>query len=723
MKIKQYLLLFILTLVSLNNFATHIVGGEIFYDFLGGNNYQITLKLYRDCYTGLAPYDDPATIFIFDNSGNFVDSLEIPFPGSTTLPITINNPCFIPPTDVCVEEAIYIKTVNLPPISGGYNIMYQRCCRNGTILNLINPGDVGSTYMAHIPDASIGVNNTSPHYVNFPPIFLCSGVPLNFNHAATEPDGDSLHYELCDPFTGLDATCPILGIQAGGGCAVVGSPPPYPFVPWLSPYNAAYPLSSSPALAINPQTGFMTGTPNMLGQWVVGVCVSEFRNGVLIDVNKRDFQFNVVDCPNLPVASIPQQAQFCFGYTVNFTQNSVNATTYHWDFGDPSSTIDTSNVIAPSWTYADSGTYSVTLIINPGTLCADTQANTFYIYPLLGPTFTAPPGECLNGNSFDFAGGGAYAGNGIFSWNFGTSASPSTSNQLNPTNIVYNAAGVYPVTFTISENGCTETVTDSVDVYPKPIALFGLSTVTGCVLNPVQFIDSSISSAPLTYYWDFGNGSSSTAQNPVATYSAAGSYTVSLVISNEYGCKDTALLPNPLSVYASPIAGFSLTPTIVSIANPEITMSDQSSLATGCIVFWGDGTSSSNCDSMHHYTVVGTYTVMQVVVNTLGCYDTAYSDITIQAEYFFWIPNAFTPNKNDLNDVFKPKVIGVHDYTFLIFDRWGNKLYEGSDKDEGWNGYYKKELCKSDVYVYKINFRDDVKNEFHEYIGRVTLVR
>jgi gliding motility-associated-like protein len=723
MKIKHYLLFLLLLVFSLKSFATHIVGGEIFYDFLGGNNYRITLKLYRDCFTGLAPYDNPATIFIFDNSGNLIDSVEIPFPGSLVLPVSVNNPCFIPPTNICVEEAIYITNVNLPPISGGYNITYQRCCRNNSILNLINPGDVGSTYMAHIPDPASGINNSSPHYVNFPPIFLCLGVPLSFNHAATDPDGDSLYYELCDPFTGLSSTCPILGSLAAGGCPMVAYPPPYPFVPWLGSYNAAYPLSASPGLQINPQNGFMTGTPNMLGQWVVGVCVSEYRNGVLMDANKRDFQFNVVDCPNLPVASIPQQTQFCFGYNVNFTQNSVNAFNYHWDFGDPSTNIDTSNVVSPTWTYADSGIYTVTLIINPGTLCADTQANTFYIYPLLAPSFAAPPGECVYNNSFDFSGGGAYMGNGTLGWNFGSAASPSASGQLNPTNVVFDSEGVYPVIFTISENGCSKSFIDSVHVYPKPIALFESSTLLGCVLNPVQFTDSSVSAFPLTYYWNFGNGTSSALQNPSISYSAAGNYNVSLTITSEYGCKDTAVMPAPITVNPSPIAGFTINPTIVTISDPYITMSDQSTLASDCEVFWGDGTSGSNCDSMHRYTTIGKYTVMQVVENLSGCYDTAYSDITIQAEFFFWIPNAFTPNKNELNEIFKPKVIGVHDYSYLIFDRWGTKIFETTNTDEGWNGHYKNTLCKSDVYVYKITFNDDVENTFHQYIGKVTLVR
>ena len=723
MRIKHCLIVLFLTLIPLKNFATHIVGGEIFYDWLNGNTYRITLKLYRDCAPGNAQYDDPGTIFIFDNSGNFIDSVQIPFPGSAVLPVTINNPCFTPPTSICVEEAIYKTNVVLPPIAGGYNIMYQRCCRNNSILNLSNPGSVGSTYMAHIPDASLGNHNSSPHFINFPPIFLCLGAPLNFNHAATDINGDSLYYELCDPFIGLDATCPILGVQASGNCPTIGSPPPYSFVPWISPYSAANPLSTSPALHINPVTGLMTGTPNMLGQWVVGVCVSEYRNGVFLDVNKRDFQFNVVDCPGLPVASVPQQTSFCSGYTVNFTQNSLNASSYHWDFGDQAASNDTSNILAPTWTYADSGTYTVKLVINPGTLCADSQANTFRIYPLLAPAFTAPPGQCSYNNSLNFTGGGIYMGNGTFGWNFGIHASPPVSNSLNPNNIVYNSAGVFPVTFTISENGCTKSVTDSVHIHPKPYAHFGLSTETGCVLTPVHFIDSSQANTQLTYYWDFGNGTTSTLQNPVTTYSSPGAYPVILIITSLDGCKDTFMLPNPVSVNTAPVAGFSLNPSVTTIEHPDISMTDQSQFASACTVYWGDGANSSNCDSMHHYTLAGTYTIMQVVKNTSGCYDTAFSDIIINSEFFFWIPNAFTPNNNNLNEVFKPKVIGVYDYSFLIFDRWGSKLFETSNSEEGWNGCVKNKLCSNDVYVYKITFKDAVEKTFHQYIGRVTLVR
>jgi gliding motility-associated-like protein len=723
MKIKHCIILFFLVLLSSKNFASHIVGGEIYYDFLGSNTYRVTLKLYRDCFNGQAPYDNPATIFIFDNSGNFIDSVEIPFPGSAVLPPSVNNPCFTPPTDVCVEEAVYKANVVLPPIAGGYNIVYQRCCRNNSILNLINPGGVGSTYMAHIPDATIGINNSSPHYINFPPIFLCSGVPLNFNHAAIDSDGDSLYYELCDPFTGLDSNCPVLGSGANGtGCPILASPPPYSFVPWSAPYNGSFPLNSSPALTINSNNGLMTGTPNMLGQWVVGVCVSEYRNGVLLDVNKRDFQFNVVNCPNLPVASIPQQTQFCNGFSANFTQNSINAFTYHWDFGDSSTNLDTANILSPTWTYPDSGAYTVTLIINPGTICSDTQTAAFFIYPLLSPSFTPPLGECVEGNRFNFTGGGAYMGDGTFHWDFGSHALPSSSNQKDVNNVVFNSAGIYPVTFTISENGCTKSITDSIDVYPKPVALFGLSTQTQCALSPVQFTDNSFSFFSLTYNWKFGNGTTSTQKNPVITYATAGTYSVTLMIEDAKNCKDTITLPSVLTVNPLPVAGFSLSSINTSIFEPNISMIDQSISATSCQVLWGDGGISNTCDSTHQYSLPGAYTITQIVKNSLGCYDTAYSKITIRPEFLFWIPDAFTPDKNELNDVFKPKLIGVHEYLFLIFDRWGQKLFETSNSEEGWDGYYKNNLCSNDVYVYKITFKDDVKNDFHQYIGKVILL-
>lgn len=714
MKFRGLLILLFLTLFSVKSFATHIVGGEIYYDCLGGNNYKITLKVYRDCYYGIPPFDSPGYIGVYDSNGSVLQTVDMGVADSTLIPAVINNPCFTPPVDVCVEEGVYIKILNLPPIAGGYVLSYQRCCRNSSILNIVNASQVGATYQIPILDVSIATCNSTPRYTNFPPLFLCAGVPFSFDHSATDPDGDSLYYQLCDAYEGADASNPT---------PVPPSPPPYTFVSYTAPYSGANPMSSSPSLIINPLSGLMTGTPNMIGRWVVGVCVSEYRNGILLTTNKRDFQFNVENCPNLPVASIPLQSVFCFGNQVHFSQNSINAFSYHWDFGESSTVLDVSAINSPTWTYADTGSYNVTLIINPGSLCADTNTSVFRIYPPLVPTFIPPPGECIYKNSFDFTAAGAFMGNGTFNWNFGANANPSTSTQQNPTNIVFNSVGTFPVILTVNENGCTTSYTNNVLVYPKPLANYGLQTAIACDLQPVHFVDSSQADTPLTYVWGFGDETISTQQNPFHTYPTIGTYFTNLIITTAHGCVDTFALPTSLTVFPSPQAGFTVTPKDTSIFYPDVSMTDQSIDAIACSVFWGDGASYNNCDSVHRFNKPGTYTVMQVVLNTYGCYDTAYSEVLIRPEFLFWLPNAFTPNNNELNDVFKPVLLGVHDYSFLIFDRWGEKIYEAKDLDDGWNGCYKSKLCSNDVYVYKITFRDDVGGNYHQYIGRVTLVR
>lgn len=650
--------------------ATHIVGGEIYYDCLGGNVYRITLKVYRDCINGVAPYDNPASVGVFDMNGNLLDTLSMIFPGSTNVPPTINTPCYSPPTGVCVEEAIYTEIKVLPNIPvGGLHLAYQRCCRNNSILNLINPGAVGSTYEIVIPHPSQAVCNTSPRYSNFPPIYICQGAPLVFDHSATEPDGDSLVYELCDPFDGATAQAPMPVPPAG---------PPYAFVPFNAPYSGTYPMSSLPAMTIDPQTGLLTGTPNLSGQWVVGVCCSEYRNGVLITVNKRDFQFNVVPCPLLTISSIPSQTIFCAGLTVQFLNNSFNATTYSWDFGDPNLISDTSNLFTPTYTYADTGVYTVTLYCNPGSACADTNTTTFQIYPPVTPNFIAPQGQCFIGNNFNFQAGGQFMGNGTVTWNFGANATPSTSNAFDPQNIVYNAPGNYPVTITVVENGCTGTYTDTVVVYPTPTADFAAVPLYGCVPYTVQFQNTSVAGTIMTYQWDFGDGFTSTDANPLHTYTDTGSYDVTLIITTVNGCIgiDTFSVPGMINVMPSPTAGFDVTAHSVSIFAPFIGTINLSQNADSCVMDFGDGYVTSDCNSIHTYWNYGSFWITQVVYNQFGCTDTAQILVEVIPENRFFIPNTFTPNGDGLNDMFMPSIMGVEEYHFMLFDRWGNLMFE-----------------------------------------------
>ena len=112
------------------------------------------------------------------------------------------------------------------------------------------------------------------------------------------------------------------------------------------------------------------------------------------------------------------------------------------------------------------------------------------------------------------------------------------------------------------------------------------------------------------------------------------------------------------------------------------------------------------------------------MINIFGCPNTAELLIKVLPEFRFWIPNAFTPgNGDDMNDVFKPKVIGVVDYTFMIFNRWGELIYKTNDTEAGWNGTFKSKPSPLDVYVWKCTFKNLVSKEFESHVGHVTIVR
>ena len=298
--------------------ATHIVGGEVTYKCLGGNNYAITLVIYEDCLTGLPEAiaeDNPAYISIFDDNNTLVKFDSIWLFKRERVPANFSNSCINNPPPTCLLKATFTKTYNLPNASTGYTIVYQRCCRNGGVRNLANPADIGATYYCTIPSASEAACNNSAVFKNFPPQIICIDNPLVYDHSAIDPDGDSLSYEFCQDY------------QGGSGNDVKPQPTPPPFVPvtYIGGFSATDPMGGYPQIQIDPKTGIITGTPNLEGRYSVAVCCHEWRNGVMINTVTREFQFVVTNCSKAVVADIPQLSTEyntyivdCKGYTVTF---------------------------------------------------------------------------------------------------------------------------------------------------------------------------------------------------------------------------------------------------------------------------------------------------------------------------------------------------------------------------------------------------------------------
>ena len=391
MKKKLYIILFALIVFGNKINATHIVGGELNYRHLGGFFYELKLTVYRDCYTGVPPFDDPASIGIFDQNNVLVQQLLVPFVSLDTLPGIINDPCTQVPTDFCYEVTTYIDTVFLTPIPGGYQLAYQRCCRNENIINLVNPLAAGATYYAHVPDTSVVDNDSNPKFNNWPPPFICANKPLIFDHSATDYDGDSLVYGLYDPFHGADYNDPMPQPPYN---------PPYNPVLWQSNFSQSNMLGGIP-LSINSSTGLLTATPSILGYFVIGIVVKEYRNGILIGETYRDFQFIVKPCPSFIVAAATVPSIICGEPTVSFNNNSAGAGSYQWNFGDLTTTSDISNVYEPNYTYPTAGTYTATLIAvasNPTLqMCNDTTTTVVEIKEDFTASFEANLIPCSNG--------------------------------------------------------------------------------------------------------------------------------------------------------------------------------------------------------------------------------------------------------------------------------------------------------------------------------------
>jgi gliding motility-associated-like protein len=344
--------------------STHIVGGEMGYKYLGSNQYRIRLDLYIDCQNGnpqAISSDATAYIGVFNGQtrnmlGGYPKQISRQGPKRV---VKTNYNCIVQAPNACVDQYWYEVTFTLPPITGGYYISFQRCCRNGSINNLVDPGGTGANYWTLIPDARTLSNkkeNNSAVFKELPPNFLCTNTPLKFDHSALDVDGDSLVYELFRPFTGGTSNAPRPDQGANGDLQM----PPFSQITWSADYIDTNPINGNPPLQIDSKTGYLTLTPTKTGQFVVGILVKEYRKGQLIGTTRRDYQFNVQSCVIDVVASYFVPTFIC-GYKYKFQNKSSSAQRYHWDFGIDSLKSDTSNLPSPIYTFPHAGKFRVKL--------------------------------------------------------------------------------------------------------------------------------------------------------------------------------------------------------------------------------------------------------------------------------------------------------------------------------------------------------------------------
>jgi len=553
-KLYFFIAVFIITYNQIA--ANHLIGGELSYKCEGGNTYFIELSIFRDCNcTMCADFDDPASITIFDGGNVFLRSEELNLTGRKRIRPNIDGLCLETVPNVCVEKALgYKKIITLPPSDTGYRLVYQRCCRNNTINNIIQPGDTGSTYEVRIPPRSVAVCNNSPVFDNFPPIVICAGFPLEFDNSATDLDGDSLSYELCTPYRGANPQDPQ---------PKAASKPPYSPIIWENGFDEQNQLGDSMfPLKINPASGKLSGFPSVAGQYVVGICVKEYRNNELLSTSIRDFQLNIEDCDIVKAKvksdDITPEGIFvikdCEGFDVHFVNESVGADAFYWDFGDPTSDNDNSIERNPVYEYPDTGLYTIMMVADPDFDCSDTAIVELSLYPALVPQFSynancfTTPVEFLDISTSDFGKITEWI------WDFGDNTdSLSISNEINPVK-QYEQPGRYEVTLSIkTELGCIAVHSESLDLKSTPISRYG-NTALCLDAQPVAFSDSSnvdIGSIEdwnwVLYNSDSTNVATYTEKNVQHTFSEPGDYKIFLEVTASNGCK--AIKTESVTIY------------------------------------------------------------------------------------------------------------------------------------------------------------------------------
>ena len=404
----------------------------------------------------------------------------------------------------------------------------------------------------------------------------------------------------------------------------------------------------------------------------------------------------------------------CVPFDVNFTNTSIGAVEYIWDFGDGT---PTSTAFEPSHTYTTPGVYDVMLVAIDSNSCNIADTSYLVINVLndsIAAEFEYSGDENCDSLVATFTTIGTFLATTSFEWDFGDG---STSTLINPTHI-YTEPGEYVVTLIINDpESCNGIDTFELTInYLYEFNTGFVSEALGCI--PIDAIFTSNFTDGETYIWYFGDGTSDTGESVIHTYTIPGEYLVQLITYN-CGIPDTAT--QLVIIDGLPNAFFDDDPYYI-IANTLVTFTNLSTNAVTYEWTFGDGGTSTDKNAQHVFTELGTYNVCLTATNSNGCSDVYCRTVESEADGVVDIPTAFTPNGDGINDVLYVKGFGIQNMQLLIFNRWGELVFQTQDYKIGWDGTYHGKLQEMEVYVYSLtgNFADGV---LFEKKGNITLLR
>lgn len=424
--------------------------------------------------------------------------------------------------------------------------------------------------------------------------------------------------------------------------------------------------------------------PTTAGAW------SEVNGSSLCNLGVAKIEFNIAGVYAEAVAD--PSFIGCVPFDVDFINTSAEAEDYIWDFGDGS---PLNYSFEPAHTYTEPGTYEVMLIVIDSLTCniADTAYLTVTVLSEdIEADFEYVLAENCDSLTATLSTLGTYNPTTVFEWDFGDGL---TSDEQNPEHAYYEP-GSYTITLIVSDPfSCNAADTFSLNIeYLYEFNTGFTAEALGCL--PVEATFTPLTETADTYIWIFGDGAVDTTGATTHIYTEPGIYEVSL-IAILCGVPDT--LTQEVIIDGWPVAYFDAYPEYAIIQTPTVF----TNLSTNAVTYewnYGDGTTSTDKNGYHVYEEEGVYTVCLTATNSNGCSDVYCRTVEVVNEGAVGIPNAFSPNGDGVNDVIYIKGFGFDEIQLLIFNRWGELVFQTNDRSVGWDGTYKGQMQETEVYVY-----------------------
>lgn len=427
----------------------------------------------------------------------------------------------------------------------------------------------------------------------------------------------------------------------------------------------------------------------------------------------------------------------CNPFTVQHQNSSTNAWYYEWNFDDGGFL---SYLHSPTHLYQNFAendrVFNVLLTAMSEYDCVDTYTLPLTVYAAPDADFAInPPLKVFPDATFEFINQTFPAADGWqYTWDFGDGYG---SNEKNPSDHEYETWGPiaddfrYWVRLHVENANCADSVVHPLILRPAvPIPEFDANQYQACSPLVVHFQNYSMYGH--TFEWDFGDGTTSNEEEPIHTFYEPGVYNVRLRVIGDGGERSFYKV---FEVFENPIARFVVNPEETTLPDAKVFMYSLSENATS--YFWevGDGTTYTSRDVVHTYQEMGLYKVKLTVYSDEWCIDTTSKSpaVRVVGAGYVKFPNAFVPSKlgpnggyydevDYKNEVFHPVHLAVVDYKLMIFNRWGEQIFESKDIKVGWDGYHNGKLCTQDVYVYRAIGRYSNGKTF-DIKGNVTLMR